>query len=248
MSTLDSRLRMSWSRVGALSAAVAIILLLCVISHPRAGFFASQQPYSTLYNNELLRSHLQHWEACLQTKTQPDFYELQSLVNNWSLSSDGLCRRLLGQFRDIYTLESREGSVEVSPVFREKVSKWLNGNSALLAELKHQVVFSLFNKYTHESTLFSKLRSKRPGLSGDDDPKAFAQKLIKESAASCDFCRYKEMTAFDSFGRIESQHAVAVSNVFKYEAYHGLILLKKHDALAFNMEEFLDMMSVMMRY
>ena len=244
-SGLDSRLAVSPGRLGALlTLGVAFVCLLYYVSlNDRTVFVRT----GGKYRSELLRTHEEHWTSCLSRTTQPDFYELEALLKTWSHTRSPTCRNLLQYFNDIYRFESRVGSVEVSDTFRTKVSKWLNGDASLLAELKHQVVFSLFNKYSHESTLFSKLRSKRPGINGAGDPLVYVNKLIKESEGSCDFCNYKEMTAFDSFGRIESKHAVAVSNVFKYEAYHGLILLKKHNPVTFNQEEFMDMMSVMVK-
>ena len=49
----------------------------------------------------------------------------------------------------------------------------------------------------------------------------------------CDFCSWQELTARDSFGRIENEHAVTGSNLFKFTQHHGLVLFKHHDPLSF---------------
>ncbi|XP_065197230.1 uncharacterized protein LOC135828736 [Sycon ciliatum] len=228
-----------------LTLLLAIILIVAVMTPLPLSLRRMDLP---VYSSTQYRSHEVHWYRCFNLQRQPSFYELSELLANWSRSPDALCQQLLSQFQDMYQVESRVGAVNVGPEFRAKISGWLKHDAALLAELKRQVVFSIFNRYTHESTLFSKLRSKRPGLSSDTDPRAFAEQLARDTEKSCDFCKYKTMTASDSFGRLESNHAVAVSNVFKYEAFHGLIILKKHDPLSFNEVEFMDMMSLLLRW
>lgn len=65
-----------------------------------------------------------------------------------------------------------------------------------------------------------------------------------DGGASCDFCRWETLTAEDSFGRIEGTHAVSASNLFKYGIQHGLIVLRRHDPLAFTEPEIRDLLAV----
>ena len=253
--TLAGRIK-SLGRPGHVLVLVAVGVFVLVLWRfayyaPHLGSDGSKDPTQTpdwpLYSNELQHVPPFYSESCFHVDGELDFFELPSLLQKWRSAETAECRDQLRIFDDVFVLESRSGSVEVSNEFRQKVSRWLKNDKRLLGELRHQIVFSLFNRYTHESTLFSKLRSKRPGLVGDGDPKDYAAKLAAEAKGSCDFCQYQKMTAYDSFGRIESTHAVAVSNVFKYEAYHGLILLKKHSPLDYNWEEFSDMMGVLLK-
>jgi hypothetical protein len=50
----------------------------------------------------------------------------------------------------------------------------------------------------------------------------------------CDFCSWRELTAADTFGRVENEYAVSASNLFKFTQHHGLILFKHHDPLTFS--------------
>ena len=66
--------------------------------------------------------------------------------------------------------------------------------------------------------------------------------------ASCDFCKFAANTAADSFGRLESEHGVIVSNTFKIERYHGLALLKTHSPIVFSQLQFVDLMKLSMKW
>lgn len=146
---------------------------------------------SPLYDNKLDREHVWYRRECLNVKQQPNFYDFEQLLTAWRTAASSKCGELLRLFDQVYTFESRRGSVKLPDAFAKKVRGWLDNNEELFGETKSQLVFSIFNKYTHESTLFSKLRSKRPGLLGSDDPRKFAEKLGKDTEGSCDFCRYR---------------------------------------------------------
>jgi hypothetical protein len=66
-----------------------------------------------------------------------------------------------------------------------------------------------------------------------------------DNGRNCDFCRWQIFTAQDpGFGRIELQHAVTGSNLFKYaEPSHGVVLFKHHDPLAFNYSQLSDLLT-----
>ena len=87
--------------------------------------------------------------------------------------------------------------------------------------------------------------------------------LVQSNAATCDFCRPLQFTAIDVFGRIEGEHTVtgasvhdsgagfinccvaAVSNAFKYDGVHGLVLFRKHHPLCFDRDMFDESMNTM---
>ena len=50
----------------------------------------------------------------------------------------------------------------------------------------------------------------------------------------CDFCHWRELTAADTFGRVENEHAVSASNLFKISGLHGVLLFKHHHPLEFS--------------
>ncbi|CAD7698388.1 unnamed protein product [Ostreobium quekettii] len=110
-----------------------------------------------------------------------------------------------------------------------------------LHSLDKQVVVSVTNRYTFEQTWFNAVRGSKPQTFRlPEEPRGPA----KEGVKVCDFCEWGTYTAVDTFGRIERQHAVAVSNLFKYcSPCHGVVLFKHHDPLAFSQEQLADLLA-----
>ena len=65
--------------------------------------------------------------------------------------------------------------------------------------------------------------------------KAAAAAALEDPTAGCecDFCLWRDYTAADGFGRVENEHAVTASNLFKITGHHGLVLFKHHAPLEF---------------
>jgi hypothetical protein len=83
------------------------------------------------------------------------------------------------------------------------------------------------NRLTLEGTLFNELRARRPmEAKGGDE----ARKLIAESEGD-PFCRPRQGTPADDFGRLESDHAITASNIAKYDGFHGVLIFDRHDPL-----------------
>ncbi|KJE91100.1 hypothetical protein CAOG_002288 [Capsaspora owczarzaki ATCC 30864] len=131
----------------------------------------------------------------------------------------------------------------------EKVKGWLGNKPELFDAMQTQPFVSIANQFTDDHALFSPLRGQRPGTRGDPDQIAkYVQQLVDETQPTCDFCNPLQMTASDSFGRIESTYAHTASNAFKYEVFHGLALLKTHHPLKFDEPAFVDLMQISMRW
>ncbi|XP_070558430.1 uncharacterized protein [Ptychodera flava] len=173
---------------------------------------------------------------------------LDDVIGRWSIATSSECRELYGKFIDIYSVTRRAGQVIIPDTFQTKVLKWLNNDEELFKEVKLQFITSIFNKYTHESAIFNPLRSKRPGVSGDEEIKEYVEEQVKKSEKDCDFCAYQFKTAEDTFGRIESEHSATAANTFKYDAYHALVIMKSHSPLDFSEVQFLDMMDTAMKW
>lgn len=110
-------------------------------------------------------------------------------------------------------------------------------------------MISIFNRFTYENTIFNPLRAARPGAKGNvEEISSYLVNLLSETEKSCDFCQYSTMTAEESFGRIESTHASTAGNSFKYDVFHGLVMLRHHNPLQFNKEQLLDFMHTAMRW
>eukprot|EP00057_Strongylocentrotus_purpuratus_P034152 XP_794125.3 PREDICTED: uncharacterized protein LOC589390 [Strongylocentrotus purpuratus] len=173
---------------------------------------------------------------------------LEDTIGRWQIALHPDCVKVFQKFTTIYSISRRTGHVVIPETFQTKVLKWLGNDEELLKEVKLQHITSIFNRYTHESAIFNPLRAKRPGATDPgEDIDQYIEELIS-SSQNCDFCDFKFKTAEDTFGRIESEHAVTASNTFKYDAYHALIILKSHHPLKFSEEQFLDMFDVAMKW
>ncbi|XP_006820499.1 uncharacterized protein LOC102808724 [Saccoglossus kowalevskii] len=192
-------------------------------------------------------THTREWykQNCLHFKLDEvlSIEYLHVMMKRWQLSTNKDCIYVYNKFVDIYNITWSSGKVVISNTFKPKVLKWLNNNRSLYAEVLDQHIISIFNKYTHENTIFNPVRAKRPGVSGDKDVKRYVDDLINSSKQDCDFCAYKTKTAEDSMGRIESKHSVTAANTFKFDAHHELILIKQHNCITFTEEQFLDAMN-----
>ncbi|GAX74398.1 hypothetical protein CEUSTIGMA_g1846.t1 [Chlamydomonas eustigma] len=135
-----------------------------------------------------------------------------------------------------------------------------------VAEDNRQQVMCITNKLTGGQTWFNEVRSKKPQTfkavstgasatseqqmlpSNNPTPEASATSSSLDTTnggQNCDFCKWREMTAQDTFGRLEREHAVTGSNLFKYaEPCHGLVLFKHHDPLHFTEEQLKDFLIV----
>ncbi|XP_077988391.1 uncharacterized protein LOC144442865 [Glandiceps talaboti] len=196
-------------------------------------------------------NHLWYKKTCLGLTPDENLSigKLEDIIGRWSIVLQKDCREVYQKLTNIYDINRRSGQVIIPDTFQTKVLKWLNNDDELFKEVKLQFITSIFNTYTHESSIFNPLRSKRPGvMSMDDDVREYVEELEKKSEKDCDFCAYQYKTAEDTFGRIESDYSATASNTFKYDGYHALIILKSHSPLNYNEIQFLDMMNTAMKW
>lgn len=184
------------------------------------------------------------YAECHLVQQAKSIFDLEKTVQIWQLKPK--CRGLFTKFRAIYRISTATGDVIVKDPFLAKVQSWLPDVPP--ADFQHQEIISVFNKYTYEHSILNPTRSKRPGVSTDENVDDFVEDLVKESSKNCDFCQYATNTAENSFGRIESKHCSTAANVFPFDGFHGVIILKNHHPLQFTLEEFLDTMSVARRW
>jgi galactose-1-phosphate uridylyltransferase len=69
---------------------------------------------------------------------------------------------------------------------------------------------------------------------------------LESSRSDCDFCenKYKENTADDIFGKIETDLSYTAANTFKYDKWHSLIISRNHNTLFLTQEETLDIFNL----
>ena len=95
-----------------------------------------------------------------------------------------------------------------------------------------QTVVIVRNRFSLQTTLWNPARTAKPQT-------FTAREALKDPTAGkgCDFCNWRELTAADTFGRVENAHAVSASNLFKISKHHGMVLFKHHDPLTFSEEQ-----------
>lgn len=207
--------------------------------------------FLTKYDNSVKFDHEWLKKNCLQSFSQTEeIGNIGKLVDAWKNAPRRDCRELYKTFSDIYLVQDRSAPLVIPDTFAPKVLKWLGGKQELLKEAALQPITSVENLYSQESTVFNPLRAKRPGAGGGatEETKKFLAELIQSSAKECDFCNYKINTAKDPFESVESKYSLSVSNTFKVEKFHSLIIWRRHDPLKVNEEELLDSMETAQKW
>ena len=209
--------------------------------------YSKWPPYSSL------PKHTSSWYysncyTSFQTSTM-GLGHLYDLLKQWRQATQVDCIELFRAFDAIYSVSQRTSMGIVIPdSFMPKFLHFLNNNKTLLKEAQHQTITFVFNEFTHEETIFNPLREKRPISQPKRPDKDYIEEITMESSKSCDFCSYKEFTALDPFGRLESKYSYTASNAFKYDAWHCLVALKTHDPLHWNHEHFLDFFNLAIQW
>jgi hypothetical protein len=166
---------------------------------------------------------------------------LANITDKWRQSQSPLCQEYYQKFASIFTIVARKATLSLPAPFQKKVRGWLAHNDDLYNEVFSQDIIHIVSEYTREHTVFNPLRDKRPVLPPDRPENEYFEELVNSSSVKCDFCDFKQFTAEHVFGRVESNHAFSASNIFKIDSLHGLLALKKHNPLVWNLEEFLDL-------
>ncbi|PRW33028.1 hypothetical protein C2E21_8036 [Chlorella sorokiniana] len=107
-----------------------------------------------------------------------------------------------------------------------------------------QHVLRISNRVTLAQCWFNEARTRKPQTFATAASEAAAFDATG-GGENCDFCRWQELTAEDTWGRVEGPHAVSASNLFKYsQPCQGVVLFKHHDPLQFNLEQLQDLVNV----
>jgi len=99
-----------------------------------------------------------------------------------------------------------------------------------------QEIVSVRQRFSGALTLWNPARTAKP--------QSFTAASVEDPTLgrSCDFCNWNSLTAADSFGRVELEHAVSASNLFKFTRHHGLVLFKHHEPLQFSEPQLADLL------
>ena len=141
-------------------------------------------------------------------QTIPDLLRSHSILPNTRSSA---------LFHAIYDVrEERAQCVAPAPLARKYSVEQQNA----------QTIVQVHNRFTGQRTFWNAQRTAKP--------QSFAAAAALEDptvSKGCDFCSWQELTATDGWGRVENEHCVTASNLFKITRHHGLVLFKHHNPL-----------------
>ena len=85
-----------------------------------------------------------------------------------------------------------------------------------VAQDNTQTVLRASNKVTLQQCWFNEQRTQKPQTFATAAAAALDPTAGGGPGSACDFCSWRELTAEDSWGRVEGPHAVSASNLFKW--------------------------------
>jgi hypothetical protein len=127
----------------------------------------------------------------------------------------------------------------------ETMDDWLAGHFGSVEAVRQQRIVRVTNRVLGEGSLFNQLRAQRPLQAGGEDS-GLEEKL--EASAGGPFCRPREGTPADVFGRVEGAHCLTASNVAKYDGWHTVVIFEDHHPLHFDFAQFCDYLDTAQRW
>ncbi|MCO5177160.1 MAG: hypothetical protein M9890_09355 [Thermomicrobiales bacterium] len=126
----------------------------------------------------------------------------------------------------------------------EHMLRWIDRYFGSAEAVSEQRVMRVTNRWTFEGSLFNELRAKRPLEARI--PADLADEIAR--TAPDPFCEPELNTPADVFGRIEGKYSISASNIAKYDGYHGVVIFREHDPLAFTEASVQDAFDVAVRW
>jgi len=138
-------------------------------------------------------------------------------------------------FQRLFRLTVSEGRLQAP----ESMHDWLEERFGGVGEVERQGVVRMANRWTQEETAFNPLRGRRPGQAETPGPSQTGGDPLD---------RPLELTPEDVFGRIQGEHCLTAANVAKADGWHGLIIFREPDPLAFTQESLRDCLETARRW
>ncbi|HMM42505.1 MAG TPA: hypothetical protein PKA95_11430, partial [Thermomicrobiales bacterium] len=144
------------------------------------------------------------------------------------------------RFTRLYEVSSSVGRL-VPP---DHMRRWIDKYFGSVEAVSEQKVVRVTNRWTLEGSLFNELRARRPLEARI--PADLADEIAR--TAPDPFCEPELNTPADVFGRIEGEYTITASNIAKYDGYHGVVIFREHDPLAFTEASVKDAIDVAVRW
>ncbi len=143
----------------------------------------------------------------------------------------------------LFDIEIVSRHLAISTRLQPLMDKWFNGRPDLVRQFQNQTVVSIFNRWSRTTTVSNPLRAARPRSADPDKMARYLADLDSDSKRSqCDFCQ--KLVASDPLGMIETDRVYVAANAFKLRDYHALFVVKKHNPLKLEREDFVDLLRV----
>ncbi|KAH3818725.1 hypothetical protein DPMN_120450 [Dreissena polymorpha] len=148
----------------------------------------------------------QNWfqRTCMKGVVPQSLEDFPLVIQSWRQTQDTDCRDLYLTFNKLVKVRVEKGELTLPKPFEKKVYKWMGNNEELMKEVLSQEVLLIRNLYTMEENAFNPLRNKRPVSEPDIPLRKYIEELLNKTKSDCDFCKYRDYTASEKNGRIES--------------------------------------------
>ncbi|KAK4305982.1 hypothetical protein Pmani_022174 [Petrolisthes manimaculis] len=172
------------------------------------------------------------WDWYLQECFDNQFPdEMEAIFTNalptWSESLNMECAELYQKFTALYEVHHRYSqSLTLPESFSRKIHRLLKGDQTLVDQVNKQHLIHVYEPLTSDHVVYNPLRAHRPLPTQPMDIFQWVDELSASTAKECDFCRYNKMTARDEFGWHDNGVTLRVSNTFKVEAWHSMMVTR----------------------
>lgn len=175
--------------------------------------------------------------------------ELLDLTEAWKSSSQQTHKMLSKLFSRIFRITEDGSRMKISAALQVKAFKeWLQGDDTRMDLMELQYVTFVYNLVTLENITYNPLRANRPSLGATKHDNNWVDSLAEKSAKQCDLCDYKQYTAEDMFGRLESVHAYTAANAFKMDAWHSMVIFRTHHPTTWSLTELIGSFDLMLQW
>ncbi|KAK2168276.1 hypothetical protein LSH36_18g00013 [Paralvinella palmiformis] len=175
--------------------------------------------------------------------------ELLDITETWKSSTQQKHKSLLATFSRIFRITEDGCRMKVPNMLRLKACKeWLKGNENLVDMMELQHVTFVYNLVTLDNITYNVLRASRPCSGASQCDINWIDSLSDESAKQCDLCNYKQYTAEDIFGRLESEYAYTAANAFKMDAWHSMVIFRTHHPVNWSLAELVGCFELILQW
>ncbi|XP_076056549.1 uncharacterized protein LOC143034417 isoform X2 [Oratosquilla oratoria] len=180
------------------------------------------------YKNSCRHNHEWYVKHCFGGEKSTDVEDFVTRdLKHWSTTQNQECAELYETFKMLFEIHDRySDKMGIPPMFSRRIKKWMKGDKALIDQIHRQHLVHVYSPLTAEHTVYNPVRAARPMPTQKVNMFQWVDQLAEESAKDCDFCKYDRQTAVDEFGRHETQYSARVSNTFKIERWHGMIVTR----------------------